>query len=357
MHLNQVTVTRKEKLILTRYNNADKIKIFSAVFLTLFLVISVFFNSCAGTTKSVKDKPVIIFGRVDIKGDTVGINPRKFDAALALSIKLSKKFDYISLDKSQELLGGDSSRQIKITEIADEAGADYIATAQVNTLKNIIRTQIVLSNVNEPEKRFTGAGYSAVNYIDAGSGEKVYDPSLLSSLQRALAVALNDSNMFVNPEMGINVRPLPTLVIGSIAFLGESKNEWDLYTDKVVASYAAVETIFEAAKKSTDYVFYDTDTRDSVYKIFGFNIVENYSPPSIHEIRALYQMAVDYYVAGSITRTAEGADLTVSLYSIEKDGLILLKSENEKFTDDSRMVFLEHVGRAARRLFGLAKNP
>ena len=68
-------------------------------------------------------------------------------------------------------------------------------------------------------------------------------------------------------------------------------------------------------------------------------------------------MAVDYYVAGSITRTAEGADLTVSLYSIEKDGLILLKSENEKFTDDSRMVFLEHVGRAARRLFGLAKNP
>jgi len=345
-------ITKKGKLILTRFNNFNIILI--ALFISLAFVL---LSSCSGVSNKSKDKPVIMFGKVDFRGDSTSLNSRKFDAAIALALRLSGKYDYYGTSYLQKVVEENPDLAKKnIAVLAENLNADYIAIAQVNVLKHIIRTQITLSKPNSSEKPLTGIGYDVINFIDANSGELVYDPALLKSLQRAISTAANDSNLFVNNSLGINVKPLPTLVVGSIAFTGEDQYDWKLYLDKVVSSFAAMETIYDLIKYSDDYVIYDTETRDTVYKLFNFHIVENYSHPSNHEIRALYQMAVDYYIAGSLDKTKEGANLTLGLYAVTADGLKLIKSEKESFNDDSRMVFLEQVSRATRRLFNISST-
>ena len=346
-------ITKKGKLILTRFNNLNRTNIVSLILMTFL-----FLSSCSGVSNKSKDKPAILFGKVDFRGDSTSLNNKKFDAALALALRLSGKYDYYGSSHLQKVFEEKPDlSQKKIGDIAKNLNADYIAIATVNVLKHIIRTQITLSKPNSSDKPLTGIGYDVINFIDANSGEMVYDPALLKSLQRALSSATNDSNMFVNKQLGINVKPLPTLVVGSIAFTGEDQYDWKLYLDKVVSSFAGIETIYDLIKYSDDYVIYDTDTRDTVYKLFNFHIVENYSHPSNHEIRALYQMAVDYYIAGSLDKTKDGANLTIGLYAITADGLKLIKSEKESFNDDSRMVFLEYVSRATKRLFDITEKP
>lgn len=324
-----------------------------SVFFLFFTMLA--FISCAGVNKSNKKEYAnIMLGNVEIKGETEQLNGVKFSAAMNLACKLSAKYNYIPTSVRDSLIKNSNVNvENSILDLAEKADADYITFAQVNTLKNIIRTQITLVETQNPDNKKTGIGYSEIKYISADSGELLYDPALLKSLQRAMADCVNDSNLFVNSSIGLNVKPLPTLVIGSIAYKNESQNEWNLYLDKEIGSFSGVETIFDVIKNTEEYVLYDTETRDSAFKIFGFHIIENYSAPSSSELQTLYKLAVDYYVSGKLILKDESAELEIALYKIEKNGLNLIRKENEFFEDDSRMVFLEYLIRATKRLFNI----
>jgi hypothetical protein len=54
-----------------------------------------------------------------------------------------------------------------------------------------------------------------------------------------------------------------------------------------------------------------------------------------------------------LVKSDDGAELMLGIYLITNDGLKAVKVEKENFTDDSRMVFLEHINRATKRLFNL----
>lgn len=320
-----------------------------------FLLLSLLF-SCSSINKNTSGLPLVMLGKVDFKGDSTSLNIQKYDAALNLALKISGKYSYFGISQIQQFLKENPEySNSKISDIAKQNDVDYLAISQVNTLKHIIRTNIALNSISDDFQSQNGIGYDEVNYIDSKSGELVYDTSLLNSLMRALSSATKDSLLYVKKDLDINIKPVPTLVIGSIAFLDNSdaEDEWNLYLDKEISSYSAVETIYDIIKYSNDYVVYDTETRDTVYNLFGFHIVENYSQPSNHEIKALYQMAIDYYVAGSLVKSDDGAELMLGIYLITNDGLKAVKVEKENFTDDSRMVFLEHINRATKRLFNL----
>jgi hypothetical protein len=306
-------------------------------------------NSGCKSTNST-DKKVLLLGKVDYKGSSEELNIQKFDAALNIASKTSGK--YISLPFTIWDTLAKQHPDIKSpVELAEEADADYIVFAKINVLKNIMRTQIVLTDVNDESKKMSGVGYSSIKYIESGSGKPVYDPSLLESLQRAMAIASGDSNMFVKSEIGINIKPLPTLVIGPINFSrSEYSENWEIFQNKEVNSYAGIETIFDVYKTAQKYIVYDSETRDSVYRLFGFNIVENYSPPSNSEVKALYNLEVDYFIAGNIEFFEDTADIDLFLYLVENGSLKLVKSAKEHFVDDSRMVLLEHISRASKKL-------
>lgn len=322
------------------------------VVLLLFTLLLLVFVSCSSTRSSKEQKLKIIFGKVDFKPESEYLNSQKFDAALSLALKIKNNYEYIGIKDIQKAIQEKPEfAKLTMNQLAKKLDADYIAIAKVNTLQHILRTEIILNSPDSKEHQLKGTGYEVLNFIDASSGNLIYDPALLKSLKRSLAVAFNDSSMFVIDSLKLNVKPLPTLVIGSIEFAGENQYDWKLFSDKVISSYAGVETIYDVIKHTQDYVVYDIETRDTIYKLFNFHIVENYSAPSSHEIQALYRIEIDYYIAGKLTKNENTAELTISLYKIKNDKLEEIKSETEKFNDDSRMVFLEHVIRATSRLF------
>ncbi|MFA5511010.1 MAG: hypothetical protein WC313_01055 [Candidatus Kapaibacterium sp.] len=322
-------------------------------FYSLILFIGLTYNLIAESN----DIPSILIGRVDVHGDSTDIDLRKFDSAMELALKLSGKYKYIGLHELRIMTAEDASLAEKEAgELAEICGASYVALAQINVVKHLLRVSLNLIPIEDSLKQISGLGYSTVNYADRQTGKILYDPALLLSVKRALADGLGDSLLFVKPELGLNVKPLPTLVIGSIAFEGDNQDGWELYDDREVSSFAAVETIFDKIKNENLFVIFDTETRDTLYKNFGFHIIENHIEPSVSEVKMLYQLAVDYYVSGKLVKNENRADLQLGLYQVTRNGLYEVKIVSEHFSDDSRMVFLEHISRACIELFNLGKN-
>lgn len=279
------------------------------------------------------------------------ITPNKIDLALTFAFKLLDDHDYISAkvrDSIAEELyqSGDAPELLKVAQFSN---ANSLLFVRVNVLENIIRTDIDIVNVKDTTNRSRGHGYALVRYFQGESGEKIYDPSLLTSIQRALAVAMSDSLIFVDSVKGFNVRPLPTLVIGSIYYVDyEVFKDWEIIRNHVVSSFSAVESIFEAANKSEKFVVYDIATRDSIYTKFNLYGIENYAAPSEHELDALYKADIDYFITGSMERSDEGAQVTLSLYKIQHRGLMLINNV-EGILEKDKMDVMQNLMRKLTR--------
>jgi hypothetical protein len=274
------------------------------------------------------------------------ISETKIDMALSFAFTILDSKQYISAKERDSISSHlyEMNENPELMKVAKLSDAKNLLFAKVNVLGNIIRADIDIINVADTTKRSRGFGYALVRYFDKETGDLIYDPALLTSIQRALAVAMNDSLLFVDSIKGFNVRPLPTLVIGSIYYVDyESFKDWEIIRNHVVSSYSAVESIFEAANKSEKYVVYDLATRDSVYSKFKLYGIENYAAPSEHELNALYKVGVDYFITGSLERTDEGAKVMMSLFGIRQRGLLLIEEvegilKNDKLSELQQLV-------------------
>ncbi|PKL86159.1 MAG: hypothetical protein CVV22_04520 [Ignavibacteriae bacterium HGW-Ignavibacteriae-1] len=263
------------------------------------------------------------------------INPEAGHAISETKIDMALSFAFALLDKkyvSAKERDSVSAQLYEINEnpelmrVANLTNSENLLFVKVNVLENIIRADIDIINVADTTKRSRGYGYALVRYFDNETGDLVYDPALLTSIQRALAVAMNDSLLFVDSTKGFNVRPLPTMVIGSLYYVDyDSFKDWEIIRNHVVSSYSAVESIFEAANKSEKYIVYDLATRDSVYAKFKLYGIENYAAPSEQEFDALYQVGIDYFITGSLERNDEGAKIMMSLFALRHRGLLLIE--------------------------------
>lgn len=230
-----------------------------------------------------------------------------------------------------------------MVDIAHELGADYIIFSRVNALKNLIRTDVTLVNVQDSSKTLKGFGYASANYINE-KGTIIYDPAILASLQRALSLAFNDSTMFVDSAKGFIHRPAPLLAIGGIYFVdNENLQKWYVFEKKVVNSFDALETIFETAIKNNNYITIDTETRDTIYNLNNLFVVENYNAPSEYELLALYKMGVEYYISGVLKRIEEGAKLELYLYKFENGVMQAIDSGYEIIPEDSILLLRESL--------------
>lgn len=291
-------------------------------------------------------KNTLIIGNAQFNGNLSRLNTYKFELALNFLSILKK--DSISLIPSQKR---DSVIKIKrenkinanMVDIAHELGADYIIFSRVNALKNLIRTDVTLVNVQDSSKTLKGFGYASANYINE-KGTIIYDPAILASLQRALSLAFNDSTMFVDSAKGFIHRPAPLLAIGGIYFVdNENLQKWYVFEKKVVNSFDALETIFETAIKNNNYITIDTETRDTIYNLNNLFVVENYNAPSEYELLALYKMGVEYYISGVLKRIEEGAKLELYLYKFENGVMQAIDSGYEIIPEDSILLLRESL--------------
>ncbi|MCX7909620.1 MAG: hypothetical protein N2560_08915 [Ignavibacteria bacterium] len=301
----------------------------------LFLLGIILWNQSAFAQKDTIER--ILISQVEFGKNVEGLNYLKVEAAMNLVARFSKRFEIIPFDFRDSVAKMLEKNGIEPTHynIGKQLGASRILALRINRLANIIRTDIFSFNLSD--STFSkGKGYALIRYFKKEKNEPILDPSLLTALQRAFAELINEPLLYSNLEGSLKVKPAPTLVIGAINYIeNDTISNWEIFQKKQTTSYFAIETIFEIAMKSTDFVVFDIPTRDTIYAYFNLFEPENFNPPNINEIQALQQFEVDYYIAGEFYWDSGNARLKLILCKITEEGLEIMKEETKIVPEDN----------------------
>lgn len=273
------------------------------------------------------------------------ISLEKVDAALNFACNLTEKFKLIPPPRVDSLIKQNNQKNQKLTPqlLIDSLDASRMYFIQTDLLANMLRVEI--SSLNpKTNKKSIGVGFATVHYFEKDNNTPVYDPALLEAVQRAMAVAENDSTLFYGADSLFFVRPCPTLVISGINFVDNPKmEEWELFYQKEIKSYFIIENIFDNAVKSDKYVCYDVASRDSIYRLFNLAIPENHRSTNEVELSCLENLKVDYFISGDFIRNEKGAELNLYLMSIKNKIAKLVKKVSCNIEEDKITVLKDKV--------------
>lgn len=88
----------------------------------------------------------------------------------------------------------------------------YIAFARIDRLENILRAEVTIVTGDAFKTRNQGKGYALIRFRNEKYDKLVEDPAVLTALQRALCVALLDSNLYKDSQVHTMFTPLPLLL-------------------------------------------------------------------------------------------------------------------------------------------------
>lgn len=304
-------------------------------------------------------KSKLLIADVRISPSAPEINLNKVEAALNLSAELSEKFTLIP-EKLKDSITNEhilKGEQIDVLKIAKFLYADKILFILINRLANIIRADITIVNTKDTSEKRNGVGYSLIHFFDNQTNTPLSDPFLLEAIQRALMNALGDSSLYDHLPENLKVFPAPTIIIGGIEFIdNNSLPDMLLFKNKVIVSYDLCESIFEELSQNHNFVPYDIATRDSMYALANFHIVENYNPPSLIELKILSLFEVEYYITGSYKRIPEGASLEIQLCKIENQMLRIVNSVNAIHKNDDISELRNLAKQLTKKLINFTKQ-
>ncbi len=295
---------------------------------------------------------LLMIGYIEKDRGVEELSKLKVEGALNAAALLSRKYLLIPLsvrDSVSDLIRN-SGGEPNVLNVAKRLQADKILFVKVARFGNTMRMGITAVDVDIVEAKTSGEGWAFLRYRKSEE-EPLYDPSLLVAAQRALASSFRDSNMYSERKGKFRVFPAAPLVVGGIEYKNDTTARlWEIFDSKVVTSYDAVETIFEAARESDKYVPYDIATRDSVYALFNLRVVENYSPPSAFELQTLNKFDVEYYITGKLTRKEKGARLELGLYEIIGNKLKPVRKAEGLFESDDIKKYRKLLKRLTREI-------
>lgn len=279
----------------------------------------------------------------------------KLEAALTLALEVTGRYHVVPVLVRDSVVVVLQQRGDTPTAqaVARQLGCGAVCFALAECFVHLLRVELAFRWAPEFTRESRGVGYALVRYARHDTRDLLYDPALLEATQRALAVALGDSGLYLGQEPPLRIVPAALMAVGSIAY--EEAPElppWQLFARKVVTSYEAVLEAIDTARHHPCYVVCDIDTRDSIYARAGFFEPENYNPPTPQELALLAQMEVQYFLAGWLRRVPEGARLRLELYRLRWSGGTvvpeLVDAREASIAEDSSQV----LRRTVRQLTG-----
>jgi hypothetical protein len=126
-----------------------------------------------------------------------------------------------------------------------------------------------------------------------------------------------------------------------------------LFKEGMVSAYDLAQTLVTALQTVDTVAMVDIETRDSMYALAGFKLVENNRPMSATEMRVLRGFDVGRALTGSFTRTPQGALLRVSQVDLKADGgYSTINTAEQPVMEDSKNSLREAAAACVRELFG-----
>ncbi|HYF03786.1 MAG TPA: hypothetical protein VEC36_10450, partial [Patescibacteria group bacterium] len=231
-----------------------------------------------------------VLASAQVGQELLNVTSSKVDAAFELAANVSGYYRLISSTRRDSLSEAfkNQGKQPTALSAAQVLKPERLFFARVNAFKNLLRVELISRRPPDYSTETHGVGYALLRYANQATGEILYDPAILEAMQRAMIAVEGKSDMFLKADGKLRVEPAETIVAGGIDFENNGiTRKWELFEDKVVNSYDAVETIFSILKDNPRYVAVDIGTRDSMYATNGLYMVENYNPPSKLEVETL----------------------------------------------------------------------
>jgi hypothetical protein len=280
------------------------------------------------------------------------IKPYKLDAALNFVSRASReKYQYVPFAVLDSVFQKALAEKDTLTSLtlARKLDADFFVFIRVNKLENMLRIDMSAIDAKDTNTKKYGVGYAAIRYRKLTDMEQLTDPALLTATMRAFALAVGDSSLFVVDDT-LKVQPVPTLVIGGINYVNDEHQDlWEIFRDKEISSYDAVINIFDEIKDSPDFAIYDIETRDTLYSLFNLVLVENYNTSTSTELKTLYNMDVNYFITGILSRDTKGAILDLYFCRILKDGKLAVLDKATGFISEDTIVEYKKILRETVR--------
>lgn len=299
--------------------------------------------------------PCTVVGRlVCDEGDSL-VNTAKMEAAALLAFELAQQKIVGSLERDS-LLQADTSRRFTAHEAAQKIGCAQVLFASTRRFEHLVRTEVQILSADGSAKPSTGVGYAAITYqTDSGL---IADPAILTSMQRALNVALTPAPRFDTLPDGLSAKKASLITISGITFTDSvtQKPQSLLFKEHTIASYDAAITIVELLQSVDTLVVVDIDTRDAMFATAGFHLVDNDRAPSDIEMRVLRGFDIGRMITGNLVRKQNGMQLTLSNASLLIDGSYRIDaSATVPVANDTKLALRDAVENAVHRLFGVTK--
>lgn len=326
-------------------------KFFSTIALILFLFSLCLFAQESASNDSSAPPKLLILADAKVKNPSPEMNFGKIEAAFNLAAPLSKKYLLIpsaAVDSVAESISARGETP-NLKAVAEELNADYALFVSAGSIGNLVRIDLKMSDFSRSES-LSGYGTAVNRYVSEG-GARALDPAILEAAQRALARAAGDSLLYADAEEGFRVFPTKTLAVGGLEFVGnEDLESWEIFDNKTVSSFFAVESMFESAREIDSYATLDQETRDSIYAAGGLYIPENFKPPTSTEVKILYNFGIDMYLTGKLIRVKDGAKIVLFLCRIEREGLVPIETDEDFLSEDDLDKFKEILQKSTKIL-------
>ena len=301
--------------------------------------------------------PRMMMAQCSVDSLDAAMSVGKAEAALALAVGLSGKAEYVPTAVRDSLVRAAQVPQSQLTALgaANIVDATLLVFMTMRRLHHLVRTELIVIDVSSPGNQRRGIGYATLRHHH--SDETVLaDPAMLASTQRALAVAMGDSTLYLQASVdsALHVRPTHLTAVGGFLFRNDpTAQPWELFKQKVAVSYDLAQSVAHGLANADAYTVVDIETRDTMYAMLGLHLTENYNDVSAIELQQLSRFEVTHLVNGSLQRVDQGAMLTLTLNLILPDErYVAVRSVEEPVEQDTKVALRDAIERAVARLLG-----
>jgi hypothetical protein len=292
----------------------------------------------------------VMVGGLQYDTTDVFLSAKKIETGLSIALGSTGKYAVIPNDVRDSLLRSRPDT-LSVLMAADYIKAELVVFCNVGRIGKLVRSEVVILGGDGFVLNLNGVGYGITTIEEDSTKTMIIDPAILSSIQRAVCMALQDSALYKSASPILRVQPADLTVVGGIDFRETPSGlvPWSLFKEKVSASYDAAQIIVEALRDTKDLVMIDLDTRDSIFAKARLYMIENYNPTTTAELKILSAFEVSRILTGKVERVMNGAVLTLNYQQIQQDYKLQEIARAEVvLQEDSK----EHLKKAVRTCLG-----
>lgn len=296
----------------------------------------------------------VMVGGLQFDTSDVFVTAKKIETGLSIALGETGKYAVIPNDVRDSLL---RSRRdtLSVLMAADYIKAELIVFCNVGRIGKLVRSEVVILGGDGFVLNLSGIGYGTTTIEEDSTKQMIVDPAILSSIQRAVCMALQDSTLYSSASPILRVQPADLAVVGGIHFRETPSGllPWSLFKEKISASFDAAQIIVEALRDTKDLVMIDLDTRDSIFAKARLYMIENYNPTTAAELKILSAFEISHIITGTVERVRSGAVLTLNYQQIQQDFKLRQIARAEAVLQaDSKDELKTAVRKCLTKLFG-----